>query len=99
MTARRVLFVLATSAEWERAVRAVPGGELGAYRLARGYVAGTRPEDALARAHRLAAVGLASSIDFFGENISDPIEADRVTDLRRPRANARASSREHVPVD
>ena len=61
-------------------MRALPGGERGAYRLARCYVAGTRPEDALACAHRLAAAGLASSIDFFGENISDPIEADRVTD-------------------
>ena len=61
-------------------MRAVPGGEWSAYRLARGYVAGTRPEDALACAHRLAAAGLASSIDFFGENVSDPVEADRVTD-------------------
>jgi proline dehydrogenase len=79
VTARRVLFALATSAGWERAVRALPGGERGAYRLARSYVAGTRPEDALGCAHRLAAAGLASSIDFFGENICDPIEADRVT--------------------
>src|SRR5829696_7324018 len=55
LTARRVLLALATSAGWERAVRALPGGERGAYRLARGYVAGTRPEDALACAHRLAA--------------------------------------------
>ena len=45
-----------------------------------GYVAGTRPQDAVACAHRLAAAGLASSIDFFGENVSDPIEADRVAD-------------------
>jgi proline dehydrogenase len=80
VTARRVLFALATSAGWERAVRALPGGERAAYRLARGYVAGTRREDALARAHRLAAAGLASSIDFFGENVSDPVEADSVTD-------------------
>jgi proline dehydrogenase len=80
LIARRVLLALATSAGWERAVRALPGGESGAYRLARGYVAGTRPQDAFACAHRLAAAGLASSIDFFGENVSDPIEADRVTD-------------------
>jgi proline dehydrogenase len=80
LTARRVLLALATRAEWERAVRAVPGGEWGAYRLARGYVAGTRSEDALSCAHRLAAAGLASSIDFFGENVSDPIAADRVAD-------------------
>ena len=61
-------------------MRALPGGEQGAYLLARSYVAGTRPEDALACAHRLAAAGIASSIDFFGENVSDPIDADRVTD-------------------
>jgi proline dehydrogenase len=71
---------LATSAGWERAVRALPGGESAAYRLARGYVAGTRPQDALACAHRLAAARLASSIDYFGENVEDPLEADRVTD-------------------
>ncbi len=80
VTARRVLLALATSAGWERAVRALPGGERGAYSLARSYVAGTRSEDALACADRLAAAGLASSIDFFGENVSDPMEADRVTD-------------------
>jgi proline dehydrogenase len=80
VAARRVLLALATSEGWERAVRALPGGERGAYRLARGYVAGTRQQDALACAHRLAATGLASSIDFFGESISDPSEADRVTD-------------------
>jgi proline dehydrogenase len=80
VSARRVLFSLATSAGWERAVRALPGGERGAYRLARSYVAGTSPEDALACAHRLAAAGLASSVDYFGEDVSDPTEADRVTD-------------------
>jgi proline dehydrogenase len=80
LTSRRGLLALATSPGWERAVRAVPGGEWGAYRLAKGYVAGTRPDQALACAHRLAAAGLASSIDFFGDNVSDPVEADRVTD-------------------
>jgi proline dehydrogenase len=80
LTGRRVLLALATSAGWERVVRGLPGGDWGAYRLARRYVAGTRPEEALACAHGLAAAGLASSIDFFGENVSDPIEAERVTD-------------------
>jgi proline dehydrogenase len=80
VTARRVLLALATSEGWERAVRALPGGERGAYELAERYVAGPRLEDAVGCAHRLAAAGLASSIDFFGENISDPIEADQVTD-------------------
>ncbi|MBD0282311.1 MAG: proline dehydrogenase family protein [Thermoleophilaceae bacterium] len=80
MTARRIRVALATSGKWERAVRALPGGEHVAYRLARRYVAGARPADALTCAHRLAAEGLASSIDFFGESVSDPIEADRVAD-------------------
>jgi proline dehydrogenase len=80
LIARRVLLALATSAGWQRAVRAVPGGGRAAYRLARGYVAGTGSEDALSCAHRLAAAGLASSIDCFGDNVSDPIEADRVSD-------------------
>jgi proline dehydrogenase len=77
---RRLLFALATSATWETAVRALPGGERTAYRLARRYIAGTRLEDALARARRLAGEGLASSIDLFGESVSDPVEADRVAD-------------------
>jgi proline dehydrogenase len=77
---RRVLFALATSARWERTVRALPGGERGAYRFAGRYVAGTGLEDALACAHRLAADGLASSIDYFGEGVVDPIEADRVVE-------------------
>jgi proline dehydrogenase len=64
----------------ERAVQVVPGAEGSAYRLASGYVAGTRAEQALACAHRLAESGLASSIDFFGENVSDPLEAERVTE-------------------
>ena len=108
VTARRVLFALATSAGWERAVRALPGGEWGAYRLASRYVAGTRPEEALACAHRLTAAGLASSIDFFGENISDPIQADRVTDhyvalaqtLERARENTLLSiDLSHIGLD
>ena len=80
VTARRVLLTLATNERLERAVRRLPRGERGAYRLARRYVAGTRPEDALACAHRLAAAGVKSSIDFFGEDVSDPVQADRVTD-------------------
>ena len=80
VTARRALLALATSAGWERAVRALPGGERVAYRLARPYIGGARIEDALSCAHRLAAAGLASSIDFFGENVDDPIAADRVAD-------------------
>jgi proline dehydrogenase len=80
LTARRIRLALATSRRWESAVRAFPGGERAAYRLARRNVAGARLEDALACARLLAADGLASSIDFFGESVSDPAEADRVAD-------------------
>jgi proline dehydrogenase len=77
---RRARFALATSARWERAVRALPGGEDAAFRFARRYVAGTSLAEALECARRLDADGLASSIDFFGERVSDPTEADRVAD-------------------
>jgi proline dehydrogenase len=80
MKRRHVLFALATSDRFERAVREAPGGEALAYRLASRYVAGRTNEDALETAHRLAAQGVLSSIDYFGENVFDPVEADRVTD-------------------
>jgi proline dehydrogenase len=78
---RRPLFALATSDRFERAVRRIPGGEPIAYRLASRYVAGRTADDALATARRLAEGGVLSSIDFFGERVSDPVEADRVTDV------------------
>jgi len=75
---RRIAFALATSDSWERAVRAVPGGERRAFEFAGRYVAGTTLDDALECARRLAADGLACSVDLFGERVSDPAEADRV---------------------
>jgi proline dehydrogenase len=77
---RRPLFALATSERFERTVRAVPGGEDLAYRLASRYVAGRTGADALATAARLAIDGVLSSLDYFGENVVDPREADRVAD-------------------
>lgn len=77
---RRALFTVATSDRLEQAVRAAPGGEMLAYRYASRYVAGVTADDALVTAHRLAAQGVLSSIDFFGENVFDPGEADAVTD-------------------
>ena len=77
---RRPLFALATSDRFERAVRRTRQGEALAYRLASRYVAGRTVEDAFATARRLADRGVLSSIDFFGERVTDPIEADRVTD-------------------
>lgn len=78
---RRPLFALATSDRVERAVRRAPGGEALAFRLASRYVAGLTAEDALATARRLAERGVLSSLDFFGERVSDPVEADRVTEV------------------
>jgi proline dehydrogenase len=77
---RRILFALATSDSWERLVRTVPGGADAAWRLASRYVAGSSLEDALACAERLASEGVAGSVDLFGEHVTDPAEADRVTD-------------------
>jgi proline dehydrogenase len=78
---RRPLLILATSDRFERAVRAIPGAEPVAWRqLASRYVAGSSANDAFATAARLAGDGVLSSIDFFGENVVDPVEADRVAD-------------------
>jgi proline dehydrogenase len=78
---RRPMFALATSDRFERAVRGSSRGEALAYRLASRYVAGLTAEDAFATASRLAERGVLSSIDFFGERVSDPAEADRVTEV------------------
>jgi proline dehydrogenase len=75
---RRLLLALATNEWLERAVLMVPGGEQRARRLAAPYVAGTTIEDAVAVARDLAQHQITSSIDFFGENVIDPAEADRV---------------------
>jgi len=61
-------------------VRTLPGGAGAARRLAGRYVAGTTVEDALACAHELAARGIASAVDLFGENVTDAAQADRVAD-------------------
>jgi len=60
---RRALLALATAAPFERAVRAVPGGEARAWRSARRYVAA----DPIATARSLDAAGLRASVDLFGE--------------------------------
>jgi proline dehydrogenase len=77
---RRSLFALATSDRFERAVRATWRGEMFAYHLASRYVAGRTVDDALATARGLAASGVLSSIDLFGENVTDPDTADHVAD-------------------
>lgn len=77
---RRLLFSLATSDSFERAVTATQLGRRCAWRLARRYVAGETLQDALAVAEALARDGLTSSIDLFGERTRDPQHADRVSD-------------------
>jgi len=74
---RRLLFRLATS--WERMIRSIPGGGAAAFQLASRYVAGTGRQDALDCAWQLAGRDISASIDFFGESVEDPIEADRVS--------------------
>jgi proline dehydrogenase len=78
---RPPLLALAASDRLERLVRAVPPAEgLAWRRLASRYVAGRTADDAFATVRRLAEDGVLSSIDFFGENVIDPAEADRVAD-------------------
>jgi proline dehydrogenase len=79
-TRRHALFRLATSEQFERAVRAVPGGVELAYRLASPYIAGATADDALATARELSERRVRSSIDYFGENVVDAREADLVAD-------------------
>lgn len=75
---RTLLFHLATSAELERAVRAVPLGERLAWQAASRYVAGRRASDAFDVAGELHGQGVQSSIDQFGEHVTDTGEAERV---------------------
>lgn len=77
---RTVLFRLATSGWFERAVRAVPGGDRAARLRAARYVAGPTAGDALRTARELAARGIGSSIDLFGELVRDPADAARVAE-------------------
>jgi proline dehydrogenase len=75
---RAVLFRLATSARFEAAVRALPRGEALAWRAAARYVAGPAAADAFRVARELGARGIGASLDLFGEQVSEPHEAERV---------------------
>jgi hypothetical protein len=87
---RRLLLRLATSAAWQRAIRALP-----APRFARRHGAGSRVADALACAHRLAAAGRASSIDLFAGATVQPLSiAEPVA-----RANRRRTREERRRCD
>jgi proline dehydrogenase len=85
---RAVLFKLATSERFERAVRALPGGEHAAWRAASRYVAGRSQPEALTAAARLLAAGHGVSIDLFGELVGDAPTAAAVVDHYRSLAAA-----------
>jgi proline dehydrogenase len=76
---RAILFRLATSTRFEAAARGLTSGERIAWGAASRYVAGTTAADALRLAGELAGRGVASSIDLFGESVSDRAVAERVT--------------------
>jgi len=76
---RRALFSLVTSELLAGAVQRAPLLSRAGLRAARRYVAGTTRDEAFEVAARLAAHGVATSIDLFGEMVSDPAEAERVT--------------------
>jgi proline dehydrogenase len=75
---RRVLFAAATSARFERLVRALPYGERVARRAAARYVAGTCDSDAFGLARQLVQRGIGASIDQFGEQVRDVARAEQV---------------------
>jgi proline dehydrogenase len=77
---RAVLFRLATSARLESAVRSVPGGRALAWRAAARYVAGETVADARRVVSELHALGVAASIDQFGESVEDVGVARQVGD-------------------
>jgi proline dehydrogenase len=77
---RRLLFALATSEALDRAVARRPAVRARAWRSARRYVAGETAEAALATADALARRGLASSLDLFGERVTDARVAGQVAD-------------------
>jgi proline dehydrogenase len=64
---RRLLVGLATSEAFEGAIGRIPGARDRAWRSARRYLAGAKAADAAAVAQQLETVGLAASIDLFGE--------------------------------
>jgi proline dehydrogenase len=76
---REILFRLATSQQLESFVRATPIGEQLAWQAASRYVAGTTAEAALEAARELHARGVGTSLDQFGEQVTDAKIAANVT--------------------
>ena len=77
---RRLLFALAISDRFENVARSIPQISQVAFGRARRYVAGERIEDALELSRRLDREGLRAAIDFFGEQVSNPQEAEAAAD-------------------
>lgn len=77
---RVVLFRLATSEPLERVVKAAPGGEAAAWRVASRYVAGRSRAEALSAAAKLLNGGYGVSVDLFGELVRDPAAAEGVVE-------------------
>ncbi|MBA2317311.1 MAG: proline dehydrogenase family protein [Euzebyales bacterium] len=75
---RRILFGLATADGLERLVRRTAPAQARAYAAARRYVAGTTIDDAVQLAGRLHDQGVATSIDCFGEQVTQTAEAEAV---------------------
>lgn len=78
--ARGAAVRVATSDRVERAVLASPALRRVALRRAKRYVAGLDERDALATVRALHSVGLAASVDLFGENTDDASYVDAVTE-------------------
>ncbi|MGH3632472.1 MAG: hypothetical protein ACRDRL_34185 [Sciscionella sp.] len=76
-----MLFRLATSQRLERAVKAVPGGYVQAWRAASRYVAGRSRDEALIATADLLAQGLGVSVDLFGSLVRDRAMLDRHAEL------------------
>jgi proline dehydrogenase len=75
---RRALYALATSDTLEALVRRSTWLEQRAHGAARRYVAGRSLADALATVERLRAGGFATSLDLFGESVTDTEVIERV---------------------
>ena len=77
---RRLLFALATCDRFETGARSIPLIWQAAFRWALRYVAGERIDDALELGRRLDGQGFRVAIDFFGEQVSNPEEAEAAVD-------------------
>lgn len=71
---------MATSEPLQRLAKAVPGGEVAAWRAASRDVAGRSRAEALSTTASLLERGHGVGVDLFGELVRDPATADRVVE-------------------